>query len=210
MRELDGLRAFLFDMDGTLVDSDAAVERAWKAWARRYDVDESLVLADVHGSPAETTVRRVAPQLTDEAVAEAARFQLALQYSDLDDVVAAPGASAVLDVLAERQMPWAVVTTADRRLATARLGAAGIVAPVLITSEDVTRGKPHPDGYLEAASRLRVRPADCLVVEDSHPGVAAGQAAGMRVAALRGLSADLSLSGLGQLAAWLQGSEAPG
>jgi HAD superfamily hydrolase (TIGR01509 family) len=204
------VEAVLFDMDGTLVDSDAAVERAWRAWARRFGVDEARVLALAHGNTSERTVRRVAPWLGDQEVARAAQAQLDLQYTDLHDVVAAPGAHDLLDLLEARRLPWAVVTSADRRLAEVRLAASGIEPPLLVTVEDTARGKPHPDGYLKAAADLGIDPAACLVVEDSEPGVAAGHAAGMPVAALRGLPADLTISGLAALTGWLTGSPPTG
>jgi sugar-phosphatase len=192
--------AVLFDMDGTLVDSDAAVERAWTTWAAEYDVDPAAVLAIAHGSPAQHTVTALRPELGPDEVAEAAGRQLALQYDDLSDVVATEGAHRLLTVLAQRTLPWAVVTSADRRLARARLRAAGITAPVLITAEDVARGKPAPDGYLLAASTLGVAPERCLVVEDTEPGLQAGRAAGSITAALRGLDGDIKLAHLGELA----------
>jgi HAD superfamily hydrolase (TIGR01509 family) len=203
------VRAVLLDMDGTLVDSDAAVERAWRAWARQYGVAETGVLAVAHGSPAETTVRRVAPHLIGTQIADAAQTVLELMYNDLQDVVAAPGAPALLAVLARRQLPWAVVTSAGAGLAAAELAAAGIAPPVLVTVEQVPRGKPHPDGYLAAAAHLGVPAAACLVVEDSEPGIAAGHAAGMPVAALRGMPADLAIAHLGDLADWLESARLP-
>ena len=198
--DLTRVRAVLLDMDGTLVESDAAVERAWRAWAREYGLaeEESLVLA--HGRPAESTARHLLPGLDDDGVLLAAQRQLDLQYDDLSDVSATPGAHELLGVLAARQLPWAVVTSADVRLARARLGAAGIDPPVLVTVEDVSAGKPDPEGYLLAARRLAVPPRECLVVEDSEPGIDAGRAAGMTVAALRGLPAEVPLGDLGELA----------
>jgi beta-phosphoglucomutase-like phosphatase (HAD superfamily) len=188
-------------MDGTLVDSDAAVERAWTGWAAEHGVDPDAVLAIAHGSPPEPTVRRMLPDIDDRAVASAAARQMDLQYDDLSDVVAAPGAQALLDALARLALPWAVVTSADVRLARARLGAAGIPdPPLLVTVEDVRIGKPDPEGYLVAAARLGVDPARCLVVEDAGPGVAAGRAAGMTVAGLRGVEADVAVADLGELA----------
>jgi HAD superfamily hydrolase (TIGR01509 family) len=201
--DLTDVQAVLLDMDGTLVGSDAAVERAWRAWAREYGVAEADALAMAHGHPSESTARRLLPSLDDDAVLAAAQRQMDLQYDDLSDVHALPGTDELLDVLARLQLAWAVVTSADVRLARARLGAAGITAPVLVTVEDVGAGKPDPEGYLLAARRLGVPPEHCLVVEDSEPGIAAGHAAGMRVAALRGLSADVPLKGLGDLAALL-------
>jgi mannitol-1-/sugar-/sorbitol-6-phosphatase len=207
--ELAGVRAVLLDMDGTLVDSDAAVERAWRAWARDYGVDLDGAAAQLHGSPAEVTVRRLRPDLDDAAVAAAAARQLATQYEDTSDVTATPGAGELLAELDRLGLPWAVVTSADAKLATIRLAAAGLAVPVLITVEDVRAGKPDPEGYLLAARRLCVDPAHCLVVEDAAPGVAAGRAAGALVAGLKGVPADLQLDDLLQLARLLARQPAP-
>ncbi|MET8363177.1 HAD-IA family hydrolase [Micromonospora sp. NPDC005194] len=198
--ELADVDAVLFDMDGTLVDSDAAVERAWERWASEYAVEPAAALAIAHGRPADQTIRRLLPSLDDAAVAVAAARQLALQYDDLSDVTATPGALELLSTLARLGLPWAVVTSADVRLAEARLGAAGITAPVLVTVEDVRAGKPAPEGYLRAAALLDVAPARCLVVEDAEVGLQAGRAAGAMTAALKGLDGDLRLVDLTQLA----------
>jgi HAD superfamily hydrolase (TIGR01509 family) len=200
---LDGIAAVLFDMDGTLVDSDAAVERAWAAWALEYGVDPAVAIENVHNGPAERTVRRLLPQADETLVDAAAQFNLTLQYDDLDDVVAAPGATLLLEALDRWKLPWAVVTSADLRLASARLRAAGIEPPVLVTGDDVVNGKPDPEGYLLAARRLRVDPSRCLVVEDSEPGLTAGRAAGAVTATLRGLRGDVPLSDLAELTALL-------
>ena len=178
--------AVLFDMDGTLVDSDAAVERSWRAWAREYGVDEDEVLAVMAGHPAADTAARMRPDLDGPAIEPAARAQLEREYHDLADVVAAPGALELIAAVEGLGLPWAVVTSADARLAAARLGAAGITAPVVVDLEAVARSKPDPEGYLLAASRLGVDPHDCLVVEDTATGAAAGRAAGATVAGLKG------------------------
>jgi mannitol-1-/sugar-/sorbitol-6-phosphatase len=188
--------AVLFDMDGTLVDSDAVVERVWRAWARENDVDEDLVLATMPGRPAADTVRAVRPDLDAEAHG---RAQLAQEYVDLDGVVAAPGAHDLLAALDDAGTPWAVVTSADDRLARLRLGAAGITPRTLVTRDLLTHGKPHPEGYLRAAEVLGVDPARCLVVEDTVTGADAGRAAGARVAGLKGIDADLPITSLTDL-----------
>ncbi|GAA3453190.1 HAD family hydrolase [Dactylosporangium matsuzakiense] len=192
--------AVLLDMDGTLVDSDAAVERAWERWAAEAGVPIADLRPRMHGNPAPTTIRAVRPGYDEAAVHAAAARQLQLQYTDLDDVVPTPGTARLLVALKELELPWAVVTSADRPLAQARLGAAGITPPLLVTVEETERGKPHPEPYLTAAARLGVDPARCLVVEDSQPGIDAGRAAGCTVAALRGLAADIRLTDLGDLA----------
>lgn len=198
--------AVLLDMDGTLVDSDAAVERAWRTWAAEYGVDASAALAIAPGRPAEQTAGALLPGADRDTMAAAAARQLALQYDDLADVTAAPGAAQLLAVLARLGLPWAVVTSADRRLAAARLSAAGICPPLLITAEDVRAGKPDPAGYLLAAVRLGADPCRCVVVEDSEAGIEAGRAAGALVAALKGLPGDASISNLGELAVLLSGA----
>jgi HAD superfamily hydrolase (TIGR01509 family) len=198
--DLTDIAAVLLDMDGTLVDSDAAVERAWATWAVEHGVEPAAALAGAHGSPAGTTVYRLLPGLDADAVTVAAQRQLELQYDDLDDVVPAPGAEQLLATLTRLRLPWAVVTSADARLAKARLAVARIDPPVLITVDDVTAGKPDPEGYLLAAARLDVEPTRCLVVEDAEPGLAAGRAAGARTAALRGLAGDIRIDDLAQLA----------
>jgi sugar-phosphatase len=197
---LSTIAAVLFDMDGTLVDSDAAVERAWRSWSAEFGVDPARALAIAHGSPADATVRRLLPDLDSAAVAASAARQLRPQYDDLADVTATPGTGEVLAVLARLGLPWAVVTSADARLATARLGAAGIDPPVLVTSEDIRAGKPDPEGYLRAARLLGCPPARCLVVEDAEVGLEAGRAAGAMTAALKGLDGDLRLDDLAHLA----------
>jgi sugar-phosphatase len=197
------IEAVLFDMDGTLVDSDAAVERAWRTWAGEHGTDPLAALAIAAGRPAEQVVRALLPGADDETMAAATARQLTLQYDDLADVSAAVGATEVLAVIA---VPWAVVTSADRRLASARLRAAGISPPLLVTSEDVRAGKPDPEGYLLAAARLGADPRQCLVVEDSEAGILAARAAGALVAGLKGLSGDAGITDLRELTEVVSGA----
>jgi HAD superfamily hydrolase (TIGR01509 family) len=200
MALLERIAAVLLDMDGTLVDSDASVERAWTTWAHEYGVDPKLALVVSHGSPSLLSAQRLLPGHDEAVIAAAAQHQLELQYGDLQGVGPMPGARVLLDLLDRRALPWAVVTSADRRLARERLGAAAIDPPLLVTFDDVTAGKPDPESYLLAARRLGVAPARCLVVEDSEAGLAAGRAAGMVTAALRGLVGDVRIADLTDLA----------
>jgi HAD superfamily hydrolase (TIGR01509 family) len=202
------VRAVLLDMDGTLVDSDADVERAWRTWAAEYGADVERVMAIQPGRAAESTVRIVAPHLDDAGVVEAARRQSELQIDDAPGTTPLPGARELLATLDELGLPWAVVTGAVRPLARARLAAAAITPPELVTVDEVAAGKPEPDGFLLAAARLAVEPGRCLVVEDAPAGIESGRRAGARVAALRGLSADLALADLHELTRMLRAAEA--
>ena len=172
--------AILFDCDGVLVDSAASVERAWRGWATERGLDGDDVMAIAHGRRTEDTLRELG--FTADLAAEVDRVEGA-EIADTSDVTAFPGAAAALATLPPEA--WAVVTSGTRGLATARLAAAGLPLPaVLVTADDVAAGKPDPEGYLEAARRLGVPPADCLVLEDAPAGVQAALAAGMRVVAL--------------------------
>jgi mannitol-1-/sugar-/sorbitol-6-phosphatase len=173
-------RVILFDLDGVLVDSLRCVELVWQAWAAERGLDAAPFLAIAHGRRISETIRMVRPDL--DARAEAAVLD-AMEEVETRGLSPAPGAADLLAQLGDRQ--WAIVTSGSRVVATLRLRTAGIPIPkVFVTSNDVRRGKPDPEGYLLAAGRLGVEPADCLVFEDSPPGVGAGKAAGMRVIAL--------------------------
>ena len=198
--DLDSIQAVLCDMDGTLVDSDDSVDRAWIQWSNKYGVEPEATLAIAHGAPADVTVRRLRPDFTDQQIDDAATDQLTMQYEDLGDVVPTPGALRLVETLDRRGLPWAIVTSADRRLAAARLSRVGISPPVLVTVEDVGVGKPDPEGYLRAASILGVPPERCLVVEDTEVGLQAGRSAGASTAGLKGLDGDVRLANAGELA----------
>lgn len=170
--------AFLFDMDGTLLSSIAAAERVWTAWAGRHGVDRVALLAHLHGRRAIDTIRALNLPGVD-AEAEAAAITQA-EINDVGGVEPIAGAAAFLANLpADR---WAVVTSAPRALAERRMAAAGLPLPaVFITAEDVVTGKPAPDGYRLAATRLGVAAQNCLVFEDAPAGIQAGEAAGAAV-----------------------------
>ena len=207
--ELSRVQAVLLDMDGTLVDSDAAVERSWRAWAAEYPVDPGRGPLVAHGLPALGNVRRLRPDLSEDEVVAAAQRQLELEYVDVADVTAAPGAHQLLADLDRLGLPWAVVTSADVPLAQIRLAAAQIAPALLVTIDDVRHGKPDPEGYLLAARKLGADPRRCLVVEDAEAGVAAGRAAGAVVAGLRGIDADIQITDLHELTALLGQVENP-
>lgn len=170
--------AFLFDMDGTVLDSIAVAERVWGAWALRHGLDVETFLPTIHGVRAEETIRR--QNLADLDIALETEAILRAEVADIEGVIPIPGAEAFLRALPIDR--WAVVTSAQRELALRRMAAAGLPIPaVLVTAEDVSRGKPAPDGYVLAAERLGVAPGACLVFEDAPAGLLAGEAAGADV-----------------------------
>ena len=170
--------AFLFDMDGTLLSSIACAERVWARWARRHGVDVASFLPTIHGKRAVDTVARLGLPGVD-AVAEAALIQ-AEEMLDVEGIEQIAGVAAFLGALPSER--WAVVTSAPRELALRRIAAAGLpVPPLMIAAEDVVHGKPAPDCFVQAASRLGVSVRDCLVFEDAPAGIAAAEAAGANV-----------------------------
>ncbi|KUO22507.1 HAD family hydrolase [Streptomyces dysideae] len=173
-------RALLLDMDGTLVNSDAVVERIWRRWAERHGLDDDEVMKVVHGRQGHASMALLLPDRPmEQNHADNARM-LAEETADMDGVVAIPGAPEFLASLTG--LPHALVTSADVALSTARMAAAGLSLPeVRITAESVGGSKPDPEGFLKGAAELGVAPADCVVLEDSGAGIEAGRAAGMRV-----------------------------
>ncbi|HET9873321.1 MAG TPA: HAD-IA family hydrolase [Propionibacteriaceae bacterium] len=165
--------AVIFDMDGTLIDSTPAVDRAWTTWALEHGLTREHT-AGYHGVPSAGVVRAVLPEhLHDSALDRINELELA----DVDDIIVLPGAAEALASLAEGKS--AIATSCTVPLAQARIAAAALIPPsVLVTVDDVQRGKPHPDPFLEAARRLGVDPKRCLVVEDAPKGLLAAKAAG--------------------------------
>ncbi|WP_298037088.1 HAD-IA family hydrolase [uncultured Microbacterium sp.] len=173
-------RAALLDMDGTLVDSTAIVERLWWEWAEPHGLDWRTVLETVHGRQGWQSMAMLLPD-RDHGINIVENEQMLDRESiETDGVVEIAGAARFLQSLAP--FPHAVVTSANLALMTARMGAAGLTIPALaITAERVANSKPHPEGFLLAASILDVAPADCVVFEDSGAGIQAGLDAGMTV-----------------------------
>jgi sugar-phosphatase len=172
--------AILFDMDGVLVDSTAAVAGTWGRWALAHSLDPQLVIDGAHGRRTIETVREFAPHL--DADAEANRIESA-EAMELDTVTVIPGALQLLRSLPEGL--WGVVTSATRPMALTRLRDAGYPIPrVLVTADDVIHGKPNPEPYLKGAAGLGIASDQCIVFEDSPAGIRAANAARMRVIGL--------------------------
>ncbi|MDT0614021.1 HAD family hydrolase [Streptomyces lancefieldiae] len=198
-------QALLFDNDGTLLSSLESVRRCWARWAGEYGITaEAFGRVELHGRPAAEVAADLLPaHVVPEAVARIE--QLEVEDVSGGGVHLLPGTRDFLDALpADR---WAVVTSATRRLAEARLDAVGILPKTLVAADDITRGKPDPEPYLLGARSLGVDPAACVVFEDAPAGLRAGRAAGMTTVALATthaageLDADLVVTDLSALSA---------
>jgi mannitol-1-/sugar-/sorbitol-6-phosphatase len=173
--------ALLFDLDGVLINSTPAVARVWRQWAIEHGFNPEEVIARAHGRPSLTTVREYLPNADHEAENREVERR---EIEDLEGVIPLPGA---LDLLASLPADrWTIVTSCTRPLAEVRIRAAGLPLPKkMITSNDITHGKPHPEPYLKGAANLGFPPTECVVLEDVPAGVRAGKAAGAKVIALQ-------------------------
>lgn len=178
-------KGFLFDLDGTLVDSLPAVERAWINWAERFDISPQEVLGFIHGKQAITSLRHFMAGASEEEIQQEFYRLEKIEAADTDGVIALPGAVELLTHLNEAGIPWAIVTSGSVPVAAARRLAGGLPEPeVFVTAERVARGKPEPDAYLLGAQLLGLEPEECVVVEDAPAGVLSGLAAGCHVIAV--------------------------
>jgi sugar-phosphatase len=196
-------QAILFDLDGVLVDSTAAVERVWRRWAIKQELDADLVVKNAHGRRSIETIRLLAPTLDSERENEIVE---GMEIADKDGVVAIAGARELLLSLPKER--FTIVTSATRALAQARLEFAGFAIPKrFIAADDVVNGKPSPEPYLKGAALLGFPPEGCIVFEDMPAGIQAGQAAGMRTVAVRSTypaealaAADVTVGSLAEVA----------
>jgi mannitol-1-/sugar-/sorbitol-6-phosphatase len=185
--------ALLFDLDGVLIDSTPAVTRVWSRWAVLHGFSPKEVVSKAHGRPSISTIREYLPHAAAEL--ENSKVEQA-ELEDLDGVVPLPGARELLSALPPDR--WTIVTSGTRRLALARMGAAGLRPPGhLVTCTDVQNGKPHPEPYLKAAAALGFASKDCIVIEDAPAGILSGKAAGARVIAVRTTAEDTVLQKAG-------------
>lgn len=183
----------LFDLDGVLVDSTPAVERVWHKWALEHGFHPQEVVMNAHGRPSIATIREYLPNADHEAEN---RLVERAEIEDIGGVVPLPGALEFLTSLPPER--WTIVTSCTRPLAEVRIRAAGLPVPkVFVTANDITHGKPHPEPYLKGASKLGLRPQDCVVLEDVPAGIQAGKSAGMPVIAMRTTVDEATLRGAG-------------
>jgi len=185
--------ALLFDLDGVLIDSTPAVTRVWAQWAVEHGFDAEKTVREAHGRPSIESIRELLPEA--DAEAENAIVEQR-EIEDLEGVIPLAGAVELLTSLPTDR--WAIVTSCTRELARVRIQAAGLpVPPTIITSSDITNGKPHPEPYLKGAAALGFDAADCIAVEDVPAGIRSGLAAGARVIALRTTATEEELRSAG-------------
>jgi len=196
--------AVLFDMDGTLISSTAAVDRSWSRLAQEYDAPLKR-LGDFHGVPSKQLIERLLPDSSESKKASALARIIELETHDVAGIETLPGAETALRELGAANRA-AIVTSCSKGLADARLAATKLPVPqVIVTADDVEIGKPNPAPYLLAAQKLGADPRDCLVVEDAPAGCESGRAAGMTVLAVEvthpthALAADAKVTDLAQV-----------
>ena len=175
---------FLFDLDGTLVNSKPAVERAWIKLAQEAQIPLEKMVG-LHGIPAEQSLRMLLEGRSEDEIKSWVDRIEYLESSDTDGVVAIPGAKDLLNELNNRSIPWTIVTSCTIPLALSRVKAAGIEMPDhSVTFNDVKLGKPHPEPFILGAKRIGLEPNQCWVIEDAPAGVKSGKSAGCTVAAV--------------------------
>jgi mannitol-1-/sugar-/sorbitol-6-phosphatase len=175
-------KGILFDMDGVLISSIGSVVRAWRSWAKLYELPNAESFEVPHGMRAKDIIKTLRP---DVDLQKAVRVIEDMEVEDVADLRVLPGVKALLEGLSPER--WAIVTSSTRRLLLARLTAAGLPVPErIISGDDVERGKPDPEPYRRGAELLGFRPEECVVVEDAPSGVGAGKAAGCRVLGVLG------------------------
>jgi mannitol-1-/sugar-/sorbitol-6-phosphatase len=191
--------AILFDLDGTLVDSTASVERSWRQLADKIGRPFPEIEPYIHGIPVAQVMAMLEPEMSAERVDELRVFMVESESADTVDVVAQPGAHEVLAALPRDRV--AIVTSGGVKLSSARIAAAGLGRPdLVVTADDVTIGKPDPAPYLMGAKLLGFPPERCLVVEDAPPGVESARAAGCPVVGVLTTHASLDAPSVRSLA----------
>jgi len=190
-----------------MVNSIAAVERAWRLWAVEHGLDPDYVAPRIHGRRAVDSIAALGPDL-DQAMAFK-RLEY-LEATDTDGVIATSGIHKFLASLSG--IPWGIVTSGTKAIAIPRLRAGGIEVPdVFVTAEMISDGKPHPAPFLEGASRLGVAPEKVLAFEDTGAGVQSALAAGMQVIGVTdeaGLVAHAKVGDFTELQVKIDGVEA--
>ncbi len=173
---------FLFDLDGTLINSQDSVVHSWVTMANEAGIPLEA-LAGHHGIPAEQTLRKVLVGRDEAEIQRWVKRVTDLEIEDVDGTDAVPGALELLAELTDREIPWTIVTSCSTDLAIARTRAAKIPMPAnSVTFDQVSRGKPFPEPFILGADRLGLQTDLCWAIEDAPGGVTSAKDAGCIVA----------------------------
>ena len=173
---------FLFDLDGTLINSQDSVVHSWVTMANEAGIPLEA-LAGHHGIPAEQTLRKILVGREETEIQRWVRRVTELEIEDVDGTNAVPGALELLAELTDRKIPWTIVTSCTTDLAIARTRAAKIPMPAnSVTFDQVSRGKPFPEPFILGAERLGLPTNICWAIEDAPGGVTSAKEAGCIVA----------------------------
>jgi sugar-phosphatase len=186
-------KGLLVDMDGTLLDSTAAIEAGWRSFAVRWGLDPEEVLGAIHGRRTTDVIALYASRLPishEQAVA----YHRQNSGIGLSDVVAFPGALDLLESTPSERL--VVVSSGTRAEILLRLEAAGLPpVPLIVGADDVDEGKPAPDPYLMGAKLLGLDPGQCLALEDAPAGIASASAAGCTTVGLLSTHTAVEMAG---------------
>ena len=176
--------ALLFDLDGTLIDSTAAVVRHWTTIGNSLGIDPSAILATSHGRRTIDVLCSIDPSRATMAYAREMEAIIPRDYAS--DAVILPGTLALIHALKEAGAKWGIVTSGTSVLAEAWLKVMGLDRPeVMVTADAVENGKPDPEGYLKGKKELIGEGnREVAVFEDAPAGIRAGKAAGCMVIGL--------------------------
>jgi beta-phosphoglucomutase family hydrolase len=196
-QRLNNIRAFIFDMDGVIVDSNPLHRVAWEEHNRRHGIDTTEEMQRrMYGKRNDQIVRDFFGEcLSDDEVFAHGAQKESLYREMLRpwlEAALVPGLKEFLE--RHRGVPAAVATNAEPANVDLVLGDAGLRGyfSAIVDGHQVANPKPHPEVYLRAAELLGVAPECCVVFEDSHAGVQAGLAAGMRVVGVTTTHPDLA------------------
>lgn len=180
-------KAVIFDMDGTMINNMAYHKKAWFEFCKRHslDLDEDSFHQKISGKKNDQIFALLfGRELSSEEIALYTEEKENVYREVYEpDVQAISGLHEVIQTIQQKGLALAIATTAPRKNREFILNKLGLndAFSVILGDEDVSKGKPDPEIYLKTAEKLNVKPSECLVFEDSPPGVQSGIQAGMSV-----------------------------